>query len=369
MYKLALNLGSSSLKFKLFDKNLKVKVSGLCEKIGQNDSFFVFKKGRGEIKLELLIKDHQQALQVALEILQTYKFDLRKIEKVGHRVVHGGEEFDRPTLITNNNIRKLEKYNKLAPLHNPYNLLGIKFCLKNLKQAKNYAVFDTAFYSKLPDYAFTYAIPSKYNIRKFGFHGISHEYVANQAAIKLKKPLKQLNLITCHLGSGCSITAIKKGKAVDTSMGFTPLAGVMMSTRSGDLDPAVVLKMVEKEKSLKKVEEILNFKSGWFGLTGLKDMRDILVAAGHKVMNYKFVQGQITSEQKKCSKLALQMFIYQVRKYIGAYSAVLGKVDAVIYTAGIGERNALIRKMIMKDIKLKSLAINTDEELAMAKKI
>lgn len=364
---LIINSGSSSLKFKLFNKNLNEKASGIVEKIGQKGSFFVFKKGKGEIKIETNIANHKQALALVLDILQKYKFDLNKVKKIGHRVVHGGTEFVKPTLINNSVLKKLKKYNKLAPLHNPYNLLGIEICLKNFPQAKNYAVFDTAFYSTLPDYVYNYAIPPKYKFRKFGFHGISHEYVATQVARKLKKTLSKLNLITCHLGSGCSITAIKNGKAIDTSMGFTPLEGLMMSTRSGDLDPAIPLRLSESGMKAAEVEKMLNFDSGWYGLTGLKDMRDILVACGYKIENYK--TKKFSLQQKKQAVLALQMFVYRIQKYIGSYLAVLGKVDAIVFTAGIGERNVLIRQMIMKGFEAKTLVVKTDEELAICNKI
>jgi acetate kinase len=370
-YTLIFNIGSSSIKFKLFDEKFKEVFGGQAEKIGQKDPLFTFLGYRGGLILEDY--DHEISLGFLLHMIGE-KVDLKKITKVGHRVVHGGEEFVKPTLIDKKVLTRLTKYNKLAPLHNPYNLLGIKFCLKKMSWAKNYAVFDTAFYSSLPDYAYRYALPNKiyqkYGFRKFGFHGISHEYVASQAAKKLKKPLSKLNLITCHLGSGCSITAIKQGKAVDTSMGYTPLEGLMMLTRSGDLDPAIPLKMVERGIKVEEVEKMLNFESGIFGLTGFKDLRDVLTAAGYNVKNYKSSK-KVSNEKKAMARMALNMFTYRVRKYIGAYTAVLGKVDAIVFTAGIGERSEIVRKLITKSLpfKIKTLVVPTNEELGIAKKI
>ena len=247
MYTLVFNIGSSSVKFKLFNENLKEVFGGQVEKLLQKDTITTFFGERGALIFEY--SSHEEALGFLMHMISK-KFALKEITKIGHRVVHGGEEFVKPTLVDKKVLTRLTKYNKLAPLHNPYNLTGIKFCMKKMPWAKNYAVFDTAFYSSLPDYAYRYALPNKiykkYGFRKFGFHGISHEFVATEAAKKIKKPLSKLNLITCHLGSGCSITAIKQGKAIDTSMGYTPLEGLMMLTRSGDLDPAVPLKLVEK---------------------------------------------------------------------------------------------------------------------------
>lgn len=371
MFTLVFNLGSSSIKFKIFDENLKEIFAGQVEKIGQKDPLFTFSGYRDGFILEDY--NHEDSLSFILHVIDE-KVGLKNIVKIGHRVVHGGDEFTKPTLIDKNVLKHLTKYNKLAPLHNPYNLLGIKFCLKKISWAKNYAVFDTAFYKTLPDYAYRYALPNKifkkFGYRKYGFHGISHEYVADQVAKKLKKPLSKLNLITCHLGSGCSITAIKHGKAIDTSMGFTPLEGVMMLTRAGDLDPAVPLKLIENGMSVLEVYKMLNFESGILGLTGYKDLRDVLTVAGYKIKNYKFKKKR-SKEQFTQAKLAIQMFIYRVKKYIGAYFAVLGKVDCIVFTAGIGERSEIIRNLIMKDLpfKTKVLVVPTNEELQIARKI
>ncbi len=376
-YILVINSGSATLKFKVFDfGNLKEAASGVVERIGLGGSFLEFKISGRELKIFRAVKNHEEAFKLVLEQLSKISNLKSEITLVGHRVVHGGEEFTKPTIITPAVLKKISKYDKLSPLHNPANLMGIRACGKLLPGAKNVAVFDTGFYSTLPDFAYTYALPidfyKKHKIRRYGFHGISHEYVANEAAKILKKPLAKLNLITCHLGSGASITAICGGRAVDTSMGFTPLEGLVMSTRSGDLDPAIPLYLIRELKiKPEEVDNILNKKSGMLGLSGFSDMRDVLLAAGYKVANFK--SKKVSAEKKELAKLALQVFIYRVKKYLGAYGAVLGRVDAIVFTAGIGERNKIVRALIMKDMKIfgspRVLAIPTNEELMIAKKI
>ena len=370
---LVINSGSSSLKFKLFDSNLKILISGAVERIGLSDAFLQFIIGSRKEQVFFDCPNHAAALTQVLEVIEKNKIDLKKITKVGHRVVHGFEEFTKPTLITKTNLAKLERYNALAPLHNPHNVAGIKSCLKLLPHAANWAVFDTAFHRTLPDYAALYPIPlkyyKKYGIRKYGFHGISHEYVSGVAAKQLKKPLKKVNLITCHLGSGASITAVRGGVSVDTSLGFTPVEGLMMSTRSGDLDPSIPLFLKNKEPKL-DVDKMLSFESGLYGISGLKDLRDIMAAAGLKENNYRSAI-KFTAEMRSNARLALQMFIYRIRKYIGAYAAVLGRVDAIVFTAGIGERSAIVRDLIMADLPIRArrLVIPTDEEFMIAKLI
>jgi len=315
-----------------------------------------------------------QALELVFSFLEREGVGRKDIKKVGHRVVHGGEEFVKPTLLTVASIKSIAKYSKLAPLHNPANLDCIKSALKLLPHAKQYACFDTMFYKTLPEYVYRYALPNKfyknYQVRKYGFHGLSHEYVADMAAKKLHKPLSKLNLITCHLGSGCSITAIRGGKAVDTSMGFTPLEGLMMSSRAGDMDPSVALYLLKQGFTPTQIDDIFNKQSGWLGVSGFKDLRDVLIVAGYKIPGYKGPK-KITIDDKMCSKLALQMFIYQVQKYIGAYYAVLGKVDALVFTAGVGERNSDVRKLITKDLpfRMKVMVVPTNEELQIARSI
>ena len=369
---LVINAGSSSLKFKLFIDNLREVAGGIVEKIGLAGSFIKYSFDKEEIEIELKTANHNEAMTEVVNVLQKNKIDFSKIIKVGHRVVHGGEEFVKSLSITEKNLKSLEKYNKLAPLHNPHNLAGIKACLKLLPQAKNFAVFDTAFHSTMPDYAYQYPLPQaiykKYHVRRYGFHGVSHAYVSAEACKKLHK--RKANLITCHLGSGCSITAIRAGKSVDTSMGFTPLEGLMMSTRSGDIDPAIIFYLEREGMTLNQIDKLLNSESGLKGVSGLKDMRDIMLASGYKIPGYKSLIN-FTEQQRYLARLALNMFVYRARKYIGAYSAVLGKVDAIIFTAGIGERNKDIREMIVKGLpnKPRVMVIPTNEELMIAKMI
>ncbi|MFH1782916.1 MAG: acetate kinase [Candidatus Omnitrophota bacterium] len=336
---LVLNSGSSSIKYKLFDiteKKENLIEKGQVERIGEK------------------VPDHKAALDIILKKLDG------SIEAVGHRVVHGGDRFKESTLINDEVVRIVEGFNELAPLHNPPSLLTINESRKALPEIPHVAVFDTAFYQTMPEHVYLYAIPydyyKKYKIRKYGFHGTSHRYVAGQASRILKKDLNDLNLITCHLGNGCSVTAIKKGKAIDTSMGFTPLGGLIMGTRSGDLDPTIVSFMMEKESiSIEEAMDILNKKSGLLGISGItNDMREIM-------------------EQKATNpraKLAMDMFFYRIKKYISAYIGIIGNVHGVIFTGGIGENQSGLMKDICKDIvsdKTKVLIISTDEELMIAK--
>jgi acetate kinase len=378
---LVINAGSSSLKFKLFTTALKEIGEGIVEKIGLPGSFLNYKLNRKEQKVGIKIKDHHQAMEAVIGALRDNGVDFQKIVKVGHRVVHGAEKFVKPTLLTPQIIKQLEQFNKLAPLHNPNNIAGIKACRKLLPGAEQWAVFDTAFHSTIPDFAHLYPIPfdiyQKHKVRRYGFHGISHQYVSEQAGCLLKK--KRPNLIICHLGSGCSITAIKAGRSVDTSMGFTPLEGLMMSSRSGDIDPAIIFYLAREGMTLAEIDKLLNSQSGLLGVSGFKDMRDIMVAAGYKVPGYRpstsppapslVRRGSIS--QRRLASLALKMFVYRVRKYIGAYSAVLGRVDAIVFTAGIGERNKDVRNLITRGLALKCrvLVIPTNEELMIGKLI
>lgn len=336
---LVLNSGSSSIKYKLFDveeQSEKLLDKGLVERIGGK------------------IPSHKEAINFILNKIGA------KIEAVGHRVVHGGNRFNKSVLIDNDVIKAIEDFTELAPLHNPPSLLTINESRKILSNIPHVAVFDTAFYYDMPECAYMYAIPykfyEKYKIRKYGFHGTSHRYVSNQAAGLLKRPLNKLKIITCHLGNGCSITAVDRGKAIDTSMGFTPLEGLVMGTRSGDLDPAIIPYIMEKENiDVDAVMEILNKKSGLLGVSGLSnDMRELMKEkAGNKKV-----------------KLALDIFIYRIKKYIGSYTGVMSGCDAVVFTGGIGENNpGLIREIckgvVSKDTK--TLVIPTDEELMIAR--
>lgn len=375
---LVINSGSSSLKFKLFQsKSLEKRSSGIIERIGLKNSFLVIessgKKERFDYRIG--IADHEKALHEAFAKLEKQGLDVSSISVIGHRVVHGGEEFVSATKIDSRSIRKLEKYSILAPLHNPANLSGIRACFKLLPKVPNIAVFDTAYYATIPEHAYLYGIPyelyGKYKIRRYGFHGLSHRYVAGRAAEKLGKPLSKLRIVTCHLGSGASITATKHGKAVETSMGFTPLEGLTMGTRCGDVDPALSLFLMKQAKMKPEaIERMLNRESGILGISGVSsDMRDILVGAGYEVPGYR-LEKKLTAGQKKRCALALKMFIYDVQRYIGQFASVMGGVDAVVFTAGIGERNATVRKMVMSGLRhmsgVKVLTIPTDEELIIA---
>jgi acetate kinase len=291
-----------------------------------------------------------------------------EIDGIGHRVVHGGEEFKASTLITGKVIRSIEKYAELAPLHNPPSLSGIKACLDILKGIPQVAVFDTSFHQTMPEKAFLYGLPykyyEKYSIRKYGFHGTSHRWVAKAAAKELKRPPERLKIVTCHLGNGCSMAAVDRGESVDTTMGFTPLEGLLMGTRSGDLDPAVVFYLMEKEGlSPQKISDILNKTSGLLGISGVSnDMRDLLKAVKSK-----------NARTSTRAKLAIEIFIYRIEKYIGAYQAAMRGLDAVIFTAGIGEHNPWLVNRIKKDLKgvvsksAKFLVIPTNEELLIAR--
>jgi acetate kinase len=287
-----------------------------------------------------------------------------KIEAIGHRVVHGFEKFKEPVLIDQRVIQKIRECSELAPLHNPANLDGILACKRLLPRVRQVAVFDTAFHHTLPKYAYIYGLPYEYyrklGIRKYGFHGTSHEYVACEAAKILKRPLERLKIVTCHLGNGCSITAIDKGKSIDTSMGFTPLEGLIMGTRCGDIDPALVTFIMRNKKiDVRKMDDILNKDSGLKGISGISnDMRELL---------------RRRSKGNKRAKLALDIFIYRIKKYIGAYVAVMGGLDALVFTAGIGEHARLIRKAICRGsfahlkLKPKILVVPTNEELMIAR--
>jgi len=387
---LVINSGSSSVKYKLFDvKDEKELARGVVERIGLKKSNLRHLSADGkEVRLSGDIPDHDAAIRLALDFL-THKEhgvirDISEIGAVGHRVVHGGEEFSGSVIITGKVTKAIKSHCRLAPLHNPPNLTGIRVAQKLLPDIKHIAVFDTAFHQTIPPGAYLYALP--YNlyreekIRKYGFHGTSHKYVAYRTAEILKKPLKKLKLITVHLGNGCSATAVKNGRSINTSMGFTPLEGLVMGTRSGDLDPAIVFYLMAKRNlSSHKVDDLLNKKSGLLGMTGLSsDMRDV----------YKRVK-----RGDGRSKLAFEVFIDRIQKYIGSYAVAMDGVDAIVFTAGIGENHAPTRaaacrmlsflgvkidpkknnsskkeKVITtKDSKVKVLVVPTNEELMIAR--
>jgi acetate kinase len=338
---LVLNCGSQSIKWKVFDGDIKVA---------------------GEGKREVLnTDDFQQILWEEISAVAKVMAGKAKIDLIGHRVVHGGKNFREAIKITEENLKELEKLNHLAPLHNPFNVLGIKVCQKVFKDIPQIAVFDTEFFKDLPEKAFTYGLPAdivkEFGFRKYGFHGTSHEFVAKEAAKKFKKPLEKLKIITCHLGGGASIAVIKNGVAVDTSMGFTPMPGLVMMTRAGDMDSGVVLDLV-REFTLDKTTEILNKESGVKGICGESEMLKVLE---------KVEAGDVKA------KLALDVFVYSIQKYIGSYFAILGGCDVLVFTGAIGAGSEKIRNMICKDLdilkKTKVLAIETNEELAIAEKL
>jgi len=344
---LVLNSGSSSIKFQLFNmEEEKVLAKGLVERIGIGDSVIEYENIEGkEVNKTLNISNHRDGIQDVMDILLDSKVgvleNIDEIYAVGHRVVHGGEKFAQSTLITDEVLDKIEEVSSLAPLHNPHNLSGIKVCKELLPDKPQVGVFDTAFHQSMPEKAYIYAIPyeyyKKYEVRRYGFHGTSHQYVANRAAELMDKDIKELKIITCHLGNGASITAVDKGKSVDTSMGMTPLEGLAMGTRSGDLDPAIIPFLMEKEDlDTEEVDNILNKKSGLLGISGVSnDSRDVRQAA---------------SSGNHRAALADQIFNYRVKKYIGSYMAVLNGVDAVVFTGGIGENAGEVRANILKDL-------------------
>ncbi|WP_044893399.1 acetate kinase [Bacillus alveayuensis] len=342
---LAINAGSSSLKFQLFDMpSEEVLTKGLVERIGLENSIFNMTVN-GEKKKEVMdIADHSVAVQLLLQKLTEYGIikSLDEIEGIGHRVVHGGELFNDSALITEDTLQKIEALSDLAPLHNPANVIGIKAFQDVLPNVPAVAVFDTAFHQTMPEESYLYSLPyeyyEKYGIRKYGFHGTSHKYVTERAAELLGRPIEQLRLISCHLGNGASIAAVEGGKSIDTSMGFTPLEGVAMGTRSGSIDPALIPYIMHKTgQDADEVINVLNKKSGLLGLSGLSsDLRDIEEAAenGHPR-----------------AKLALQVFADRIHKYIGSYAARMCGVDAIIFTAGIGENSDVVRERVLRGLE------------------
>lgn len=354
---LVINCGSSSLKYQLIDMNTEVAVAkGLVERIGIEGSNLEQKvEGSSEkYKIERNLKDHKEAISLVLETLCNEKFgiikNLNEINAIGHRVVHGGEKYSESVIVNDDVIKNIEECSKLAPLHNPANLIGIKACRELMKDTPMVVVFDTAFHQTMPEKAFMYGLPyemyEKYSIRKYGFHGTSHFYVANECARVMNKNIDELKIITCHLGNGASVSAIDRGKCVDTSMGFTPLQGLIMGTRCGDIDPAVVTYMVgDLGISCDEANEIMNKKSGFLGISGKSsDSRDIedLCDAGDKR-----------------ATLTLNMYYHRIKSYIGSYIAVMNGVDAIVFTAGIGENSAKTRLGICENME--NLGIIIDE--------
>ncbi len=357
---LVINAGSSSLKYQLIDvDDGRVIAKGLCERIGINGSMLTYKPENGdkhEFKQDM--KDHTDAIRMVLDALVDEKIGVVKsmaeIDAVGHRIVHGGEKFAKSALITDELIETVKSLTDLAPLHNPANLMGIDACRAIMPNTPMVAVFDTAFHQTMPAEAFLYGLPyeayTELMVRRYGFHGTSHLYVSGRAIGKLDMPREETRVITCHLGNGSSIAAVKGGKCIDTSMGLTPLEGVPMGTRCGDMDPAIVTYLMEKlDLDKKGVDAYMNKKSGMLGLSGVSsDFRDL---------------GSAAAEGNERAKIALNTFAYKVKKYIGAYAAALGGVDAIVFTAGVGENDRGMREMIAGDLGY--LGVEFDSEANM----
>lgn len=388
---LVINCGSSSLKFQLIDAaGEQVIAKGLCERIGIEGSQLVYTPTGGEkIKTVIPMPDHTQAIKLVIEALTDADTgvvgSLDEIGAVGHRIVHGGERFASSTIITEEVVKAIEECSELAPLHNPANLIGIAACRELMPSTPMAAVFDTAFHQTMPEEAYIYGIPfkyyKKYKVRRYGFHGTSHSYVSHRASQLLDRKYEDLKLIVCHLGNGASVSAVKNGECVDTSMGLTPLEGLIMGTRSGDIDPAIIEFIAHKEKkSIDEIMTILNKESGVLGLSDgfSSDFRDLEEAC---------------IREEEDSLRAMKAFSYRVAKYIGAYTAAMNGVDGICFTAGLGENSSFIRKMICEylgylgitleeeannrrgeeiiistpDSKTKVMVIPTNEELAIAR--
>lgn len=355
---LVINAGSSSLKYQLIDMtNESVLAKGLCDRIGIENSFI--KQSRGEeeaVVVSKVLKNHKDAIEAVISALTDDKIGVIKsmseISAVGHRIVHGGEKFNSSAVIDEKVMEAVKECIDIAPLHNPPNIVGIEACQQIMPNVPMVGVFDTTFHSTMPEQAYLYAIPyelyQKYGIRKYGFHGTSHKYVSERTAELLGKPLSELKIITCHLGNGSSICAVNKGKSIDTSMGFTPLQGLAMGTRSGTIDPEVVTFLMEKEDlTVKGISTLLNKKSGVLGVSGVSsDFRDLHAAA---------------EEGNKRAQLALDIFAYGVKKFIGEYIAVMNGVDAIVFTAGIGENNSVIRTMVLDNMDFFGIKIDAEK--------
>jgi len=353
---LVLNVGSSSVKFELIDTSLEAIQAGterklgrgLVDKIGATTSTVKFQApGKAQFQDEKTIPDHAAAIQEVLKLLTDPETgaikDTNEIEAVGHRVVHGGEYFTQSTLLDEDALEKIKECFELAPLHNPHNYRGIRLMQQALPNVPHVAVFDTSFHQTMPKYAFIYALPyeiyQKYRIRRYGFHGTSHRYMTYAIETRFaKRPRKEFKAITVHLGNGCSIAAVDRGRSIDTSMGFTPLEGLIMGTRCGDIDPAIILYLMAKEsQSVSEMNTVLNKFSGLKGISGVSnDMRELIKAM---------------QEGNERATLAVKAFCYRVRKYIGAYHAALSGADYIAFAGGIGENSALVRELILEDLE------------------
>ena len=362
---LVINCGSSSLKYQLIDmQGEKVLCKGLCERIGMESSMITHEANGNKATTPAIFPTHTEAFAEVVKKMTTGDGkvidDVSEINAIGHRVVHGGEKFQASCLITPEVIETLRELSPLAPLHNPAGILGIEAAKKVFGDIPNVAVFDTAFHSTMPPKAFMYAIPyeyyEKYGVRRYGFHGTSHKYVSQRAAVMLGKPIEELKLISCHLGNGSSVTAIDGGKSVDTSMGFTPLAGLPMGTRSGDLDAGILEYLMKKHGySIDEMLNILNKKSGVLGISGVSsDFRDLEDAA---------------SKGNQQAQLALDSFDYNVKKLIGAYAAAMGGVDAIIFTAGVGENGPDTRANAVAGLEYMGVKLDAEKNNTRGKEV
>ncbi|MDU2649396.1 MAG: acetate kinase [Anaerococcus vaginalis] len=354
---LVINCGSSSLKYQLFDMdNEEVLVKGLVERIGIDGSRLKQEKGDDEYIIEEDMKDHTEAVKHVFDAITDKEngviSDLSEIDAVGHRFVHGGEKITKSVVIDDEVKEAVKEYSKFAPLHNPANMMGLEACEKLLPNVKNVAVFDTAFHQSMPEENFLYGIDYKYYedqaVRKYGFHGTSHNFITQKTAKVLEKDQKDLNMISCHLGNGSSICAVKEGKSFDTTMGLTPLEGLVMGTRSGDLDPTVVtFLMNEYGYDTKKMDNVLNKESGVLGVSGVSsDFRDLENAA---------------NEGNERADIALKMFANRAKRYVAGYMAEIGKTDAIVFTGGIGENSATMRADIMKGFEQFGIKIDPEK--------
>ena len=354
---LVINAGSSSVKYQLIDtENELALAKGGIARIGMSASVLTHKPhDREEVKISAEILDHITAIDYIISILMSENHGVIKhiseIHAVGHRFVHGGEKFSSSMLITKELMSEFRGLIELAPLHNPHNIRGINACLKKLPNIPMVAVFDTAFHSRMPSHAFIYGLPyvmyKRYGIRRYGFHGTSHRYVADLAAKMMKKPIDQLKIITAHLGNGASMAAVDKGVSVDTSMGFTPLEGLLMGTRSGDLDPAIILHIMAREElTLHEANTLLNKHSGLAGISGISsDMREIIES----------------SKDNNNAKLAFDSYCYRVKKYIGSYAAAMGGLDALVFTAGVGENSPIVRENCCENLNFLGIEIDPEK--------
>ena len=362
---LVINCGSSSLKYQLIDSDSEAVIAkGLCERIGIDGKLTHQTIGKDKYEKVVAIPEHNTAVKYVLDALLDKEngaiASLSEIDAVGHRIVHGGEKFANSVVITDDVMAAIEECNDLAPLHNPANLIGIRSCQRVMPGVPMVAVFDTAFHQTMPGKAYLYGLPyeyyEKYKVRRYGFHGTSHSFVSKRLAELVGKDIKDTKMIICHLGNGSSITAVDGGKSVDTSMGLTPLAGLPMGTRSGDIDPAILEFIAGKEgKSVQEITTILNKESGVSGLSGVSsDFRDL--------------DNGMKNGNDRC-RLALDVFCYSVKKYIGAYAAAMGGLDAIAFTAGIGENNSYVRKMSTTGLGFMGIDIDDDKNAVRGEEI